>query len=1133
MYKYKVTIEFIFEDLLAICRNHKSVKPHASYATLRKIFFLMLDDRTSEAEFSFSGPFAKLDFLTKEYHVPKQVYYAMNQLRGRISTLQGQTTERLAQNLLQDVRLLATFASCVYKQSIPTELDCLLPQTQYEYYHREETEADEIRVSVNSWDEQFIYAEKSNESGEELKICYAYTTEAGDLSPIGQLLNKNTQLNLVRPRLKNDIYYPEFIIYEPDFLVDISTIAEGFEEYGLTPFSYLVKRLQKRKTTQAILIGNIAGQFLDEEVYSEKTVSYKDSVSRFFQNFALNIATCEDFKSHEFHKEAQRQQVNIREYTAKQLDGNRIFDPEHALLEPSFFCPTLGVQGRMDLLTDDQKVLVEQKSGKWGFPSGGHQEKHYVQMLFYLAWLRYKMHVPNEEVNVWLLYSKYPSAGKTINQENGLMKEGPAPKLLFEAIQYRNSIAFFEKKLESGSIDIIDKITANTLNVTQTESRLWRDYQKPQIEETLNTVKRADEIERAYFYRFFTFLEKEYHLSKTEFAMSWNLTMEEKQQEGMVYTNLQLIRTEEGENNEGIEIVDFQIDAKDRDNSPNFRNGDIIVFYPYNTKKDKYNNLNISNCIVFRATIKQITDDTLSVKLRSPQRNKNVFQHRENIRWAIEHDFLDSSFSSSFKDLFSFLTMTNQERKSLILNQRQPQKDDSVRLNNDYGSFNELVLKAKQAKDYFIVIGPPGTGKTSFALVNILRETLSDINTSVLLVSYTNRAVEEICSKLISEEIDFVRIGHEHSCSEGFDKSYLLKNRLKDTTDLQSMTTFLKSVRIYVGTTASIASMQNLFSLKTFDLAIVDEASQILEPQIMGLLTANYGNGIRKFVLIGDHKQLPAVVQQTEKESKVENPLLLKIGLTNCRHSFFERMLRNQQSNDFVYMLNHQGRMHPEVSDFINQAYYEGLLDTVPLKHQTQARFYSENGLSLDIDNGNKLNQLLQSQRLMWLDVKAKIDSSSDMVNMAEAELIATIVKQTWSLYQHYEKPFNALSSIGVIVPYRSQISMIHRAIERLGIEDLRNISIDTVERFQGSQRDVIIYGTTVKKEYQLGFLGANVLQLNKLRIDRKLNVAISRAKEQMIVVGNASLLERCQSYTPFINYLMERNKIISIPFEI
>ena len=1129
MYKYKITIEFIFEDLLAICRNYKSVEPHASYATLRKIFFLVLDDRTADAEFSFSGPFAKLDFLAKEYLVPKQVYYAMNQFRTRIGILQSQTSERQSQNLLQDVRLLATFVSCVYKQSIPTELDELLPQTQYEFHHREETEADEIRVSVSSWDEQFIYAEKSNENGKELKICYAYTSETGDLSTIGRLLSKNTQLNLVRPQLKNDIYYPEFIIYEPDFLIDISTIAEGFEEYGLTPFSYLVKRLQKRKTTQAMLIGNIAGQFLDEEVYSEKAVSYKDSVTRFFQNFALNIATCEDFKSHEFHREAQRQQVNIREYTSKQLDGNRIFAPEHALLEPSFFCPSLGVQGRMDLLTDDQKVLVEQKSGKWGFPNGGHQEKHYVQMLFYLAWLRYKMHVPNDKVNVWLLYSKYPSAGKTINQENGLMKEGPAPKLLFEAIQYRNSIAFLEKKLESGSIDIIDKITADTLNVNQTESRLWRDYQKPQIDEILNTVKHANEVERAYFYRFYTFLEKEYHLSKTEFAMSWNLTMEEKQQEGMVYTNLQLIETEEGENNEGIEIVNFQIAAKDRDDSPNFRKGDIIVFYPYNPKKDEYNSLNISNCIVFRATIKQITDETLSVKLRSPQRNKNVFQHKDNTYWAVEHDFLDSSYSSSFKDLFSFLAMTNQSRKSLILNQRQPQKDHSVRLNNDYGTFNELVLKAKQAQDYFIVIGPPGTGKTSFALVNILRETLSDIDTSVLLVSYTNRAVEEICSKLISEGIDFVRIGHEHSCSEGFDKSYLLKNRLKETTDLQSMTAFLKSVRVYVGTTASIASTQNLFDLKTFDLAIVDEASQILEPQIMGLLTANYGNGIRKFVFIGDHKQLPAVVQQTEKESIVKDPLLLEIGLINCRHSFFERMLRSQQNDDFVYLLNHQGRMHPEVSDFINQAYYEGQLDTVPLKHQTQEHFYKGNGMSLKTDNGNSIDQLLQNQRLMWIDVKATVDSSSDMVNMAEAELIATIVKQTWILYQRYGKPFNVLNSIGVIVPYRSQISMVHRAIERLGLEELHNISVDTVERFQGSQRDVIIYGTTVKKEYQLGFLGANVLQHNNLRIDRKLNVAISRAKEQMIVVGDATLLERCQSYTPFINYLMERNKIFSI----
>lgn len=1129
MAKYSnVSVETIYQDLITICKNEENVSPYQSYVTLRNIFYLFLDDKTRDVGFSFSGPFAKMDYLAKESHLSKNVFRALNHFRSKIRSLKSYHDDELRRTFLYDVRLFSEFVSCVCQIAVPDALLKLLPNDLWVESSRVERPVSEyIRVVVDHWNEQYIYAEMADELGDDVVVCYAYSTEAGDLTLNGKLLEKGVQLNLIRPKLRENIYYPEFIIYEPDFLVDISTVADAFEEYGLTPYSYLVKKLMSKKNTQAILIGNFASQLLDEAVYNEMPVSYSDSAKRFFQTYPMNLVTCSDFKSPDFHAEVQRQQLNLKMYTEKQLDGYRIFDPNKVLLEPSFFCEMLGVQGRMDLLTDDKKILIEQKSGKWGFPNGGHQEKHYVQMLFYLAWLKYNQRMMTEDVSCLLLYSKYPTAGKTLKEENGLIKEGPAPKLLFNALLLRNYIVWLEKRLEKGGITILNQLTAEHLNVNHTKGKLWNTYQKPEIESILTSIQKASSLEKAYFYRFYTFLEKEYHLAKASFASAWNLSMEEKEQEGMVYTNLYLISALASENwGMGVDLITFGIEESDQCSLPNFRKGDVVAFYAYKDSESP----NMCHDIVYRATIVELHKEFIVLKLRAPQRNKNVFRVEEHIRWTMEHDFLDSSFVSAFKDLFSFISMENSSRKDLILNQRTAEVDATLTLKGDYGSFNELVLRAKQAQDLFIVIGPPGTGKTSYALVNILKESLLDDTVSVLIVSYTNRAVEEICMKLIKEGIDFVRVGHEHSCTEHFDTSYLLKNKIKELSNAQEIKNYLQSVRVYVGTTTSISSTTSLFALKQFDLAIVDEASQILEPHLIGLFTANNGCAVRKFVFIGDHKQLPAVVQQSELESRVEDEELQSIGLENCRYSFFERILKSYKGKpEYVYMLSRQGRMHPEISDFVNTRYYESMLTSVPLAHQQKNLFYDAlEGHTLT----DRLDQLLYAHRMLCFHLPVVIDDSSDTVNVTEAQLIAQIVCRVKHLYEMAGKKFDVGRSVGVIVPYRSQIAMVRKELEKMEDRDLSEISIDTVERYQGSERDVIIYGTTIKKSYQLGFLSGNVFVEEGRMIDRKLNVAITRAREQMIFIGDMKLLSKSPTYQQFIQYMKETGNFYGNPMK-
>lgn len=1114
------------------------------YKVLSEVLSQAIDQKLTGMKEQFAGLFPKIQYLLRAYVRSKRddrsLMYAINQVRVRLRCLETLADTALQQSYPADLGAVCRFISLIYD-------GCPVPQTLLRQIPDEVAQArpsvthdnkagviDALRCSVDGWDDQYIYVTRADD-GTQAKVDYATTNpyQKNNWAYLIPLLAKDDVLSLVRSHLEDDVLLPELIIYNPDVLINVTTVAGCFEEYGSSPRLGVISKLKTIPTTEPILLGNFASQLLDEACF-QQDLSYRDSAVTFFRRNALSIACCPEVGA-DFHVEAKQQKRNIQDIISENrihLTNNKTFSSDHLIVEPSFVCPTLGLQGRMDFIHLDYSTIIEQKSGKGRWPETDgrprHQTKHYVQLLLYRALFHYAyLEKPNADISTNLFYTKYAS---------GLVYLDAAPELLFEAFKIRNCLAWSEMYFARNGMEMLKKMSAESIFPGEANT-LWNRYHKPQIDGLLNEIKSADPLAQAYYFRFIHFLAAEHMLSRignhtkenSGFASVWNATIAEKRQAGNIYEQLSIRYQEEEAVQEDVQFCfSKEMDA----DLSNFRVGDIVMFYPYTLGTEP----DATAVLVFRATLTAIHPDGVEVHLRNPQHTQ-VLKHyrRKDTVWAIEHDFMESSYSSLYKGMQSFLS-ANEERRDLILNRRKPNVDTSQQLTGDYSTpvsseFNDLVLYTKQAQDIYLIIGPPGTGKTSYGMLNVLLEHLATPGTSVLLMAYTNRAVDEICSKLVEHNLDFLRLGSAHGCNPIY-RPYLMEQKVDalPQVTIASVRRLIADTRIVCGTTTALNAHIALFGLKRFDLAIVDEASQILEPYILPLMSAKHGeeNAIGKFVLIGDEKQLPAVVQQDAAESVIMDPLLNAAGLTDCRQSIFERLMNTygKDNKQCCYMLTRQGRMHPDIAAFPNYAFYNNALKPVPLPHQ-------EAGTPLTASHSNAIANMLQTRRVAFVSYEAtKEAEESDKVNQVEAEMIAATVIQG---YQMMGDRFDIQRSIGVIVPYRNQISTIRNAIDRqakaLEITCLHDISIDTVERYQGSQRDLIIYGFTVKRYYQLSFLTSNeYYDVNDgAVIDRKLNVAMTRAENNLVMVGNARLLAEDLTFYKLIAYLKSKDSFFEV----
>lgn len=413
--------------------------------------------------------------------------------------------------------------------------------------------------------------------------------------------------------------------------------------------------------------------------------------------------------------------------------------------------------------------------------------------------------------------------------------------------------------------------------------------------------------------------------------------------------------------------------------------------------------------------------------------------------------------------------------------------DGSEALNVDQ---KRAIAKVMSAQDYALVLGMPGTGKTT-TIAHIIRALVSQ-GKSVLLTSYTHTAVDNILLKLRHSQTPILRLGAPAKVHPDVREFAILaaepKASLEDIRSAWHDTPIVATSCLGIG--------HPIFNERMFDYCIVDEASQITLPICLGPIRM-----ARTFVLVGDHNQLPPLVQNEEA----------RVGGLDI--SLFK--LLSDTHPDSVVNLEHQYRMSEDIMALSNTLIYQGRLKcgTEALRtrilhvpdmarlHQhhhnasSMARLTAGSSFCAMGSAACWLRDLVRPEtRVAFVNTDA-IDGSREeakgnrIVNPCEARLVAQLVEALLTVGV-------AASDIGVMTHYRSQLSLLKHQLR--GVKGA--IEMHTADRFQGRDKEVIVLSLVRNNEAcSIGDL---------LKDWRRINVAFTRAKTKLLVVGSRSTLQ-------------------------
>jgi predicted DNA helicase len=500
--------------------------------------------------------------------------------------------------------------------------------------------------------------------------------------------------------------------------------------------------------------------------------------------------------------------------------------------------------------------------------------------------------------------------------------------------------------------------------------------------------------------------------------------------------------------------------------------------------------------------------------------------------------------------------------KEVIMGKTEPEKfsagEPDYWHNRDLNeSQKEAVKNSLGAKDFHLVHGPPGTGKTTTA-IEIIKQHI-DQGDQVLAVADSNIAVDNMLEFLLEEDVQAVRVGHparitpklrEHTIdnivekNDNYQKSQELREQafeLKDKQDeltypsgkyrrgmsdeqikdlagkgqgsrgvssekIQDMAEAIEledkiddlfdksrqfedkavkqvlSAMNVVCTTNSTAG-SGIMADHEFDVVVIDEATQATEPSCLIPITK-----AKKVIMAGDHKQLPPTIKNQEAAKR---------GL---EETLFER-LAYEYGDEIKDMLTKQYRMHEDIMNFSSEHFYDGVLeaDDSVIDHTLEDLDFDTSQVDESMQDVTDPVTPVSFINLTGSNVQeeSKKDSNSKL-NREEAKYIIQLSKNFLAGGINPE-------NLAVISPYQDQVDLIQSKL------DYENLEVDTVDGFQGREKEVILISLVrSNRNNKIGFL----------RDVRRLNVALTRAKRKLVVVGDEVTVGSDETYQDFIEYV-------------
>ena len=982
-------------------------------------------------------------------------------------------------------------------------------------------------------------------------------------------IKPNMVVCAVTPFKEDSVWKASEIVLEPDYLISPQSMGRA-SIYSNAELYFWLNAIKDDPEDGSripgqdgitmnghILLGNYANACLAE--YAARGTNDAMTIARRFCR-SNGVDYIRATPNRQWNQECQYESNNIKNLFDNVLPNDHKIRDCDWQIEAPLFSPQFGLSAKADAISygnkGDSAVVIELKSGKWNnFQGDNPKGEHVCQPSFYSNILGFSRGIRRDNVLPFLYYAKTIPENQYSQRQEGKLFLRPSigNMAIGGLIRYfssiRNRIMLLDEKARNGKLrEVIENTTIDSFRDAGWNDRFW-ERKKREIENIINPIRQASELEKLYFYRMLQFVAEESFIARVGdsgseigrggHSMGWRMDVKKRQESGLRLSELERIPQDGDEDALGrIVHLTFNITHNRFNAGCSIRQGDGVGLY------QDLPDSNITNSVVFSATVEKLEPDRIMVKLADPQ-PKALFHFAPTVRFAIES--VPMSSMKDYKALWHFLT-GDERRRALVLNQTEPGVDEGRQLpiaidemERRYSGVSAWLQHAWRAKDWYLLWGPPGTGKTSHAMRALVDEAMAMPNVKIVLLAYTYKATDKICEMLDARIAcgltdSYLRIGNPDKCDPQFRTRIPEEINFKTS---QEMKDRIYTTRIFVSTVSTLTPTHSICGIvQHFDIAIIDEASQLLDVHVLPLFCSkrqdeHNGPLVDKFILIGDDRQLPAVVQQSEKTSRIDDKELRNIGMINCRESFFSKLKRIAGDNqNYCGMLNTQFRMHPMIADFCNKYFYDGKLNNGNAPRQLA-------DLPEIPSSATPFERYVLGSRLGFFPVECG-HRNGGKVNEEEARICVDIIR---ALLNGNHRPNNVtvggaplryeLKDIGIVVPFRNQIAYVREAIgQAFGNEASNLIVVDTVERNQGGERPVMIFSTVISSVDQADWISAKTYEDDDdgdekaVSMDKKLNVAITRAQERFYLVGCERVLNRLRAYDDLLEWIDLHNGI-------